>query len=88
MGKPSAFAKLKTEEAPPPLPPKPAVVSDSAQKQASRVGLKTVIFYDVPEAVRELKRVGVDNDRTIQDLMREAVDDLLVKYGRHAFGKR
>ena len=35
-----------------------------------------------------LKRVGVDSDRTIQDLMHEAVDDLLVKYGKHAFGKR
>ena len=88
MAKQSAFARvLKTEETALP-PPKPVVVSDSAPRQASRIGLKTVIFYDIPEAVRELKRVGVDNDRTIQDLMREAVDDLLVKYGRHAFGKR
>ena len=87
MAKPSAFAKLKVEEAPPP-PPKPAVVSDTAPKQASRIGKKTVIFYDDPKAVKAIKQLGLDDDRTIQDLMHEAVDDLLVKYGRHAFGKR
>ena len=87
MAKSSGFARLKATEATPqqvairPLSSKPAV-------QANRVGMKTVIFYDLPEAVRELKRLGVDQDRTVQDLMREALDDLLVKYGKHAFGKR
>ena len=88
MAKPSGFARLKATEAPPqqvaiqpPTSSKPAV-------QPNRVGMKTVIFYDLPEAVRELKRLGVDQDRTVQDLMREALDDLLVKYGKHAFGKR
>ncbi len=88
MAKTSGFARLKATEAPPqqvaPQPPpssKPGV-------QPNRIGMKTVIFYDLPEAVRELKRLGVDQDRTVQDLMREALDDLLVKYGKHAFGKR
>lgn len=88
MTKPSGFARLKATEAPsqqvapqPPPSSKPGV-------QPNRIGMKTVIFYDLPEAVRELKRLGVDQDRTVQDLMREALDDLLVKYGKHAFGKR
>ena len=94
MARPSAFARLKADEAPAPATVTAPVaaaappVVNTFQKQASRIGRKTVIFYDLPDAVRELKRVGVDNDRTIQDLMHEAVDDLLVKYGKHAFGKR
>ncbi len=90
MAKPSAFAKLKAVDIAPPA----AVESSSAvgnrpnSKQANRVGKKTVIFYELPEAVRELKRLAVDQDRTMQDMMQEALDDLLVKYGKHAFGKR
>ena len=85
MAKPSAFARLKAVETSAPVP---APAPTQRSQQANRVGMKTVIFYDIPEAVRELKRLGVDQDRTAQDLMREALDDLLVKYGKHAFGKR
>ena len=86
MSKPSGFARLKASES-----IKEQVASSPPNRpnvQPNRVGMKTVIFYDIPEAVRELKRLGVDQDRTAQDLMREALDDLLVKYGKHAFGKR
>jgi hypothetical protein len=88
MAKPSAFSKLKAAEQPPIAPHAASTALDATQRQASRIGKKTVIFYDRPEAVRDLKRIAVDNDRTVQDLMHEAVDDLLVKYGKHAFGKR
>ena len=91
MAKPSAFAKLKTVDT-----TLPAAEPDQrghlkvqqTHRQANRVGRKTVIFYELPEAVRELKRLAVDQDRTMQDLMQEALDDVLVKYGKHAFGKR
>ena len=93
MAKSSAFARLKQETLPTPsTPPAAASASDRSergrQQQASRVGRKTVIFYDLPDAVRALKQVALDQDRTLQDLMHEALDDLLVKYGKHAFGKR
>jgi hypothetical protein len=92
VAKPSAFGKLKAVETPAPESVEmrdapPAVVADT-KKQANRVGKKTVIFYDEPKVVRELKHICADEDRTMQDLMHEAVDDLLVKFGRHAFGKR
>lgn len=88
MAKPSGFARLKaTEAVPQPFGPQPPPSSKPAV-QANRIGMKTVIFYDLPEAARELKRLGVDKDRTVQDLMQEALDDLLIKYGKHAFGKR
>jgi len=88
MAKPSGFARLKAADAPPQQVAAPEPPSSKPSVQANRIGMKTVIFYDRPEAVRELKRLGVDQDRTVQDLMREAVDDLLVKHGKHAFGKR
>ncbi len=88
MAKPSAFARLKANETSARAELASASNSATPVKQANRIGMKTVIFYDVPEAVRELKRVAVDHDRTIQNLMQEALDDLLVKYGKHAFGRR
>jgi hypothetical protein len=90
MSKPSAFAKLKAAEAVVAPVPDPARSATNAPnpKQANRIGKKTVIFYEVSEAVRELKRLAVDQDRTIQDMMQEALDDLLVKYGKHPFGTR
>jgi len=88
VARPSAFARLKADEVPASVAAALPATPATASKQASRIGRKTVIFYDLPEAVRELKRIGIDNDRTIQDLMHEAVDDLLVKHGKHAFGKR
>jgi hypothetical protein len=87
MVKLSAFARLKATDSPAPLPTS-ATVDVQSGKQANRIGKKTVIFYELPEAVRELKRLAVDQDRTMQDMMHEALDDLLVKYGKHAFGKR
>lgn len=88
MSKPSGFARLKTSQVANQDGAAPSSPPSKPNTQANRVGMKTVIFYDVPEAVRELKRLGVDQDRTAQDLMREALDDLLIKYGKHAFGKR
>ena len=90
MGKLSAFAKLKVADAalPPTSDPTQAAIRGSSPRQANRIGKKTVIFYELPEAVRELKRLAVDQDRTMQDMMQEALDDLLVKYGKHPFGKR
>jgi len=90
MAKPSAFAKLKAVDAPQPpaFDPVHAAGKGPSSKQANRIGKKTVIFYEVPEAVRELKRLAVDQDRTMQHMMQEALDDLLVKYGKHPFGKR
>ena len=94
MAKLSAFARLKqadesVENAPQVAERRSVEVSAQPRPiQASRVGRKTVIFYDRPEAVRALKQLGLDHDRTLQDLMHEALDDLLVKYGKHAFGKR
>jgi len=85
----SAFARLKAEETPAPPPaPEPRPVGVQAGRQASRIGKKTVIFYDEPKVVRAIKQIALDEDTTVQALMQEAVDLLMVERGKHAFGKR
>lgn len=83
----NAFARLKAEAAPAPAAP-PELPAAPAKRQANRVGKKTVIFYDNPDVVRALKHLATDEDTTIQALMQEAVDLLLVAHGKHAFGER
>ena len=81
-----AFARLKADERPPaPSQPVPAAEVRTG-RQPSRIGKKTVIFYDDPAVVRALKHLATDEDTTMQALMQEAVDLLLVSKGKHAFG--
>ena len=51
----------------------------SWRKAATRENRRGVAFYLSPTAFRQLGRLSVDTDRTIQDLMLEAVDDLFRK---------
>jgi hypothetical protein len=51
-------------------------------KPTSRVGRKTTIAYIDPAGARELKILAVDTGRSQQDLLVEAINDLLVKHGR------
>lgn len=53
----------------------------SSARQKSRAGKVGVQFWADPEERRRLKRLAVDTDRTVEDLMREAVSDLLSKHG-------
>jgi hypothetical protein len=82
MAKPSAFAKLKAEETPPPVAVEPARRRGTNDtRQPNRVGLKTVIFYEEPDVAVEMKVLAARQQRTIQAMMREALNDLFAKYG-------
>jgi Antitoxin-like ribbon-helix-helix len=48
----------------------------------SRVGKKTVAAHFDPAVSRQLKQIGIERDRSTQDLLREAINDLFAKYGR------
>lgn len=48
----------------------------------SRVGKKTVAAHFDPAVSRQLKQIGIERDRSTQDLLREAINDLFSKYGR------
>ncbi len=47
---------------------------------ATRVGMKRLTVVVEPEEHRRVKRLSVDTDRSIEDLMREALADLLTKH--------
>ena len=85
MGRTSGFAKLKPVDAAPQAVP--AVEqplrrrATDENRQASRVGLKTVIFYEDPDVAVELKVLAARQKRTIQAMMREALNDMFLKYG-------
>ena len=48
----------------------------------SRSGLKTVAGYLDPEMSKRLKILAVEQDRTLQDLLGEALQDLFKKYDK------
>lgn len=48
----------------------------------SRIGKKTVAAHFDPAVSRQLKQIGLERDRSTQDLLREAINDLFTKYGK------
>lgn len=50
----------------------------------SRIGKRVISAYIVPEAARQLKLLATENDRTVQDLIEEAINDVFRKYGKSA----
>lgn len=46
----------------------------------SREGLTSFTFWIKPEVRTEVKRLALDLDRTVGDLMDEAVTDILAKH--------
>jgi hypothetical protein len=66
-----------------------ATASTSATKQKapgiqapSRVGKKGVTFYLKPDAMKQLRGVGLDEDNTLQGLMIEATKMLFKSRGK------
>ena len=61
----------------------PAQVPNQAPaKTPSRAGKKTAIVYIDPAGARELKLLALDTSRSQQDLLVEAINDLLIKHGK------
>jgi hypothetical protein len=45
---------------------------------------KTLIGYFDPGVVKQMKQIALDRDTTIQNLLREAINDLFRKYKKPA----
>ena len=50
-------------------------------KSKSREGRQFIAAHVVPEAAKQFKLLGVQQGRTTQDLLVEAINDLFAKYG-------
>lgn len=53
------------------------------RRQASREGLKSVTFYISEEAHESLAIMAIKKRRTQENLLKEALNDLLSKYGEN-----
>ena len=56
--------------------------AETGARPPSRIGKKGVTFYLQPDAVKELHSIGLEEDRTLQALMIEAVNMLFKSRGR------
>jgi hypothetical protein len=63
------------EPRPTPLPKKIGIVP-------GRRGKKTVAGFFDPAASRQLKQIAIDEETNIQELLREAINDLFEKRGK------
>ena len=51
------------------------------EKAAGREGRQFVAAHVKPEVIKQLKMLGIQQDKTIQSLMVEAINELFQKYG-------
>ncbi len=66
-----------------PGPVKCVLLSFSRKCKRAPMGKKKVFSTRVDEArIKDLKHLAVDEDRSLGDLLEEAVQDLLKKYGK------
>ena len=88
--RPSLAESMKAvgAQTPPPAAPiveaTPMPAPDRAEGKryhaATRAGMKRLTVVVEPEDHRRVKRLSADTDRSIEDLMREALADLLQKH--------
>lgn len=57
-------------------------VNQKQFKARTREGMKRLTAIVSPIEHRNVKRLSVDSDRSIEDLMKEAIADLLAKYNK------
>ena len=62
----------------------PADVAESPAGRGSRQpdGRKGILVRARPEAWKALKMIALDGERTLQDVMTEAINDVLQKHGK------
>jgi len=60
--------------------PVPLIVRRIQASVPSREGKKPITAFFLPEVSRQLKKLALDQDKTIQELVRESLNDLFHKY--------
>lgn len=84
----AALRSVETRDRLAPAVPSKAAGEDSGGRAPrpaqppSRQGKKTIAGHFDPAVSRQLRAVGLEQDRTVQDLLREAINGLFEKYGK------
>lgn len=74
----------KTQPSPLAQPYEPALSARVTNIAPSRLGKRSVGGHFTPEAARQLRILAAETDRTVQDLLAEALNDLFRKHNRSA----
>lgn len=86
MSKRNALLEAIEGSAPPAVPTAPAKASEPkparAPKTASRSGTKLIAGHFPKKTWAALRTIGVEEDKTLQAILEEAIDLYLVKKGR------
>ncbi|HQT65833.1 MAG: hypothetical protein B7Z71_00475 [Acidocella sp. 21-58-7] len=64
------------------------VRGDQEDRRPIRRGKRAVTFWVNPEPHKQLKLLGVREERPAQDLMEEALNDLFAKYGMNRIARK
>lgn len=75
------FGKTAQKQSEPKAPAKESAPQPKSSAP-SRQGKRGIVAYVDPLAIRELKILSADIDRSMQDLFIEAINDLLIKHGK------
>ncbi len=89
----SRFGVLKPQSTPvavptPQLEPGAQPGTAARPTRQDRAGKKMVGGHFSAELSRAVNILAAEQDKTVQALMGEAIDDLLRKYGKNPFGER
>lgn len=82
------FAQAQEQPAPAPAeapakrPPRNGVQRKKGKRRTLTDGRVQSVFYLQPAGVKELKRLGVEDERPVTDLITEAINDYLQRRGR------
>ena len=76
---PSSAAPLERMEA---AASAEAVTADAIRRNRHPDGRRGILVRARPEAWKALKQVALDGERTLQDVMTEAINDVLTKNGK------
>ena len=57
--------------------------TSKSKKPPSRINTKAITGHFDPDVSKQLKMLAVINDSTVQALLREALNDLFLKYGKN-----
>ena len=67
---------------PPALKSAATATANVPKGQPNRQGKKAVAGYFDPAVSKQLKLIGLEQDKNLQDLLAEAFNDLFEKYGK------
>jgi hypothetical protein len=90
----SRFSGLKAQLDPKPAPGSPAsaaqepAAAGTAQRAKSRDAKKAVVGYFSEELSRAVRVLSVEEGKSLQALLGEAIDLLMRDRGKHPFGER